>query len=72
MVFGGVVLGPVVSIVGLARPPGDANLLLAFMITEPMKPHVHGFSSFGLYFVVDDCVSHGVVSLDWSGRLSMT
>ena len=72
MVFGGVVLGPVVSIIGLARPPVDANLLLAFMITEPMKPLVHGFSSFGLDFAIDDGVSHGVVGLEWSDGLSVT
>ena len=72
MVFGGMVLGPVISVVGLAGPPVDAKLLLAFTVAEPMKPHVHGFSTFGLYFAIDDCVSHGVVSLEWSGRLSMT
>jgi hypothetical protein len=72
MVFGGVVLGPVVSVVRLARPPVDAKLLLAFAIVEPMKPHVHGFSSFGLDFAFDDSVSHGVVGLEGSGGLSVT
>lgn len=72
MVFGGVVLGPVVSVVGFAGSPVDAKLLLAFAVAEPMKPHIHGFSPFGLDFAVDDGISHGVVSLEWSGRLSMT
>ncbi len=72
MVFGGVVLGPVVSVVGLARPPVDAKLLLAFAIAEPMKPHVHEFSSFGLDFAVDDGISHCIVGLEWSGGLSVT
>ena len=63
--------GPIVSIVGFPRPPVDAKLLLALAIAEPMKMHVHGFSSFQLDFTVDDGISHGVVSLEWSGRLSV-
>ena len=72
MVFGGVVLVPVVSIVGLARLPVDAKLLLAFWIAEPMKLHVHGLSSFGLDFAVDDGISHCIVGLEWSSGLSVT
>jgi hypothetical protein len=72
MVFGGVVFGPVVSVVGLARPPVDTKLLLALAIVEPMKTHVHGFSSFWLDFAVDDGISNGIVGLEWCGGLSVT
>ena len=65
MMFGRVVFGPVVSIVGLSRPPVDAKLLLAFAIAEPMKTHVYGFGSFWSDFSVDDgiawCCQLGVV-----------
>jgi hypothetical protein len=72
MMFGRVVFGPGLSVVGLPRPPVDAKLLLALPITEPMKMHVHGFSSFWLDFTIDDSMGHGIVSLEWCGRLSMT
>ena len=72
MMFGRVVFGPVVSGVGLPRLPVDAKLLLALSISEPMKTHVHGFSLFCLDSTIDDSIGHGVVGLEWCGRLSVT
>ena len=54
MMFGRVVFGPIVGVVGFLRPPVDAKLLLALAIAEPMKMHVHGFSLFQLDFTNDD------------------
>ncbi len=56
--------GPVVSVVGLPRPPVDAKLLLALMIAEPMKMHVHGFCLLGLDTTVDDAFGSAVVGLN--------
>jgi len=72
MMFCRVVFGPVVSVIGLPRPPIHVKLLLALSIVEPMKTHVHGFSSFRLNFTIDDGIGHGVVGLEWCGRLSVT
>ena len=50
IMFGGVVFGPVVSVVGLPRPPVNAKLLKALTIAEPMKTHVRGFGLFSSDF----------------------
>ena len=37
-----------------------------------MKPHVHSLGAFGLLFSIDDCIGHGIVSLDGGRRLFVT
>jgi hypothetical protein len=59
-----VVFGPVIGIVGLAGASVEFKLVLAFVVTQPVKSHVHGFGAFHLYFAFDNSVCHGVVSLD--------
>ena len=49
--------------------PVDSKLLLAFMISEPVKAHVHCLGLFGLYFTIDDGISHSIVGLERGGRL---
>ncbi len=63
MMFGWVVLSPVMGIVEFAWVPVDAKLFLAFSVAEPMKMHIHGFCTFGLDFTVYNGLSHGVVCL---------
>ena len=69
MMGGGVVIGPVIGIVGFAGAPLEHKLAVAFAVMQPVKSHVCGFGVFGLYFAIDDGVCHGVVSLDGGGRL---
>ena len=63
--FGGVVFGPVVSVVGLPRPPVDAKLLLALMVAKPMKMHVHGLGWFGRIFLL--MTASAMAMSVWSG-----
>ena len=63
MMFGWVVLSPVMGIVEFAWVPVDAELFLVFSVVEPMKTHIHGFCAFGLDFTVYNNLSHGVVCL---------
>ena len=53
MVCGGMVFGPVVSIVEFARVPLDVELFLAFAILQPMESHVNCFGAFQLHFTID-------------------
>ena len=45
---------PVVGVIEFAWAPVDAELFLAFEISEPVEAHVHGLGLFGLDFSVDD------------------
>ena len=56
MVCGRVVFCPIVSVVEFAGAPVDAELVLAFVISEPVESHVHGFGPFGLDLSVDDAL----------------
>jgi len=67
VMFGGVMLGPVVGIIVFSWAPIDTELFLAFAITEPMEAHVHGFGVRGLDFAIDHSISHCVVGLESCG-----
>ena len=71
MMSGRVVFCPIVSKICFARMPKKFELLLAFPVAEPVETHVHGFGTFWLYLTVNDGIRHGIVSLDWGGRLFM-
>ena len=64
--------GPVVGIVRFPRMPVDAKLLLAFVVIEPMKAHVHCLSAFGLDFTIYNGISHGIISLERGGWLPVS
>ncbi len=64
-----VVLGPVVSFVGMSRTPEESELVLGFPASEPMESHVHGFGAFGLNVVVHNAHGCCVVGLHRNGRL---
>lgn len=34
-----------------------------------MKMHVHGLGLLWLHFIIDDTIRHGIVGLNWHGRL---
>ena len=55
--------------VELTRTPVETKLFLQLSVVQPMKPHVHGFGSFGLDRVVDDSFGCGFVCLDGRARL---
>ena len=57
MMGGRVMVSPVVGIVEFARAPVDAEVVLAFVIAEPMEFYVHGFGLFGLDFSVNNALS---------------
>ena len=63
MIFGGMVLCPVVGVIVFAWSPVNAKLFLAFPVAKPVEAHVPGFGSFGLDFAIDNCVGHGIVCL---------
>jgi hypothetical protein len=71
VMFGCVVLGPIVGEILFTMPPIDAELALAFTVTEPVEVHVHCFGSFRLDFAVYDCISHSIVRLEGCIRLLM-
>jgi len=56
-------LCPVIGVIYFSRLPLNSKLLLAFAISEPVKPHAHCRCVFGLYFTIDDSVCHSIVSL---------
>ena len=72
VMFGGVMLGPVVGIVVCSLAPIVMELFLAFAIAEPMEVHVHGFVVLGLDFAIDHSIGHCVVSLERCGKLLVT
>ena len=67
------VFSPVVGVVGFTRAPVELevelDLLLTLVITQPMKPYVHGLCAFRLDFSVDDCICHGIICLGGSRGL---
>ena len=63
---------PIVSVIEFAWAPVDAELFLAFAISEPVESHVHGFGPFGLDLSVDDAFGGGVVCLERGGRLCVS
>jgi hypothetical protein len=71
MVFGWMVLGPVIASIVGAWAPVDAELFLGFVVAEPVVTHVHGLGGFGLDFVGYNPICRGVVGLDWCGWLRM-
>ena len=71
VMFGGVVLGPLVGEISITRSPIDAELALAFVVSEPVEMHVHCFGAFWLDFAVYDCISHSIVHLEGCCRLLM-
>ena len=58
VVFGSVVLCPIVCIIKFPRTPIESELFLAFSVSEPVESHVHGFGSLRLYFAVDHPFGH--------------
>ncbi len=60
---------PVICIVEFARFPIDAELFLAFSVSEPMDSHIHCLGPFWLLISIDDTVNHCVASLEWRVRL---
>ena len=60
---------PVISIVEFARTPVDAKLLLTFPVPQPIETHVHRFGAFWRDFAIHDATRHGIVGLEWGGRL---
>jgi len=63
--------GEIVSPAGIARPPENMELALAFAIAEPVEMHVHHFGVFLFDHVIDDPTGSVVVSLQGSGGLGM-
>ena len=51
---GRVMLGKIVGPVCIARPPENMEVALAFVITEPVKMHVHSLGVFLFDCVIDD------------------
>ena len=62
-------LVPIVGIILFAWPPIKFKFFLAFSVAQPVKDHVHCFCSLCLNFSIDYCVGHGIVGVDWVGRL---
>ena len=62
-------LGVVVGQVGFAGTPEETELLLCFMASEPVEPHIHCFCLSWLNVAVDDPNYGGVVCLHRSGGL---
>ena len=71
VMFGCVVLGPIVGEILFTRSPIDAELALAFVVSEPVEVHVLCFGAFWLDFVVNDCISHSIVLMEGGSRLLM-
>ena len=69
--FGCMVLGPIVGEILFTRLPIDAELALAFVVSEPVEAHVHCFGVFWLDFAIYDCISHSIVRLEGCSRLLM-
>jgi len=63
--------GEIVSPAGIARPPENMELALAFAIMEPVKLHVHSLGAFLFDHVIDDPTGSVVVSLQGCGGLRM-
>ena len=72
MMGGRVVLGPIICKVSFARTPKEFELLLAFVIAEPVKAHIHGFCAFRLDRPVNDAICHGIISLNRRRGLFMS
>ena len=64
--------GPIISMVEFSGAPVDAEMFLAFSVTEPVEGHVHGFSVLWLDLAIDDAFGSGVVGLKGLGWLFMT
>ena len=61
------VLGPVISMIGGASFPVDAELALVNAVTDPVEAHVHSLGVFGLDRTVGNAFCCGIVSLDGCG-----
>ena len=64
-------LGPIVGKILFTRSPIDAELALAFAVSEPVEAHVHCFGALWLDFAVYNCISHSIVRLEGCSRLLM-
>ena len=71
VMFGCMVLGPIVGEILFTRSPIDAELVLAFTVLGPVEAHVHCFGVFWLDFAIYDCISHSIVHLEGCSRLLM-
>ncbi len=71
MMRGGMVLGEIIGMISVARPPKAVKLSLADAISDPIKAHVDGLGSFLFDHVIGNTTSHAVVSLERGGRLQM-
>ena len=67
MMFGPMMIGPIIALVQFSSSPIDAELFLAFPVAKPMEAHVHGFSAFWGYLAIDHSICYWVVILDQSG-----
>ena len=57
------ILCAVISKIGVARGPEEAELVLRFAAADPPESHVHGFDVLGAGGVIDDSGDSGVAGL---------
>jgi len=63
MMFGRMVFGKIIGMIGVTRAPEDVELTLSGAATNPIKSHVNGLGALLLDSVIDDAACSAVVHL---------
>ena len=61
--FGRMVFGKIIGVIGVTRAPEDVELPLMSAVTNPIKPHVDGLRPLLLDSVIDDAACSALVRL---------
>lgn len=71
VMFGGMMLGDVISFVGFAGFPIDMELSLLDMIADPIEAHAHGFGALLFYLIIGNVRGSAFASLERCWGLGM-